>query len=693
MARHRDLASLRHDDPLVLADAGDAPALHSLSDLVDGSLRTMAASRTGGAAWRRQVLDLEQHIRAAVAGGAGGTLSALWAAAAEARLRETEPAGRADLAEAFEQARRALAVDGAVVGCSARSPGEVIGHLWRRHEARRRARLAGRIERLVVALRELLRADELGRPEARTADALRRSFGPDAARLLDFDALARTLGGPGRTLRLSERRRRRVRAALEVLVEQRFAPIPGAEHEAYACAFAGCRAAFQAIATRVPEIAAVVRAMAIAELELDNAYVDAVHDAQFEHFDSDRLTPADLAWFPAYLVTVPDAGNPGERSAVLDLLTAGLPVKIVVPFDDILEDLPLVRGRLAFGRRRPQFAGMAMGLHSAFVLQAGAAYLYRMRDAIQRGVSIPGPALFCVYTGAGPHTGAFPPYLVSAAAVESRAFPLFRYDPTAGPDWASRFDLSANPQPEADWPRHAFAYEGGAHERRVETLGFTFADFAACDERYAGRLCRPATRTASGDIVPMAAFLAQPDSAGAQPGVPTVDEHLQLHWRVAGEELVLATRRCADTWRSLQELAGIGNSHAQRLLEAERAKWESARAGGAAVTAPAAAATAAPVEAQAAEPAPAPPAVPDDGAAYIETPRCTTCEECIRINERMFAYDGNKQAYIADPAAGTYRELVEAAESCQVSIIHPGKPRDSGEPDLEALMRRAAPFQ
>ena len=46
----------------------------------------------------------------------------------------------------------------------------------------------------------------------------------------------------------------------------------------------------------------------------------------------------------------------------------------------------------------------------------------------------------------------------------------------------------------------------------------------------------------------------------------------------------------------------------------------------------------------------------------------------------MFAYNDNKQAYIANPDAGTYAQLVEAAESCQVSIIHPGKPRNPDEP-------------
>lgn len=86
-----------------------------------------------------------------------------------------------------------------------------------------------------------------------------------------------------------------------------------------------------------------------------------------------------------------------------------------------------------------------------------------------------------------------------------------------------------------------------------------------------------------------------------------------------------------------------------------------------------------------------PPAVSRDEP-YIETPRCSSCNECIQINGRMFAYNANKQAYIADLSAGTYRQLVEAAESCQVSVIHPGMPRDPGESGLDELRRRAEPF-
>ena len=78
--------------------------------------------------------------------------------------------------------------------------------------------------------------------------------------------------------------------------------------------------------------------------------------------------------------------------------------------------------------------------------------------------------------------------------------------------------------------------------------------------------------------------------------------------------------------------------------------------------------------------------------AYIESARCTTCNECTNLNGRLFAYNGDKQAYVKDAKAGTFQQLVLAAERCPVSIIHPGKPWDPAESGLEELMERAKPF-
>ena len=49
-------------------------------------------------------------------------------------------------------------------------------------------------------------------------------------------------------------------------------------------------------------------------------------------------------------------------------------------------------------------------------------------------------------------------------------------------------------------------------------------------------------------------------------------------------------------------------------------------------------------------------------------------------------------AYIADAKAGTFSDLVEAAEKCPVKIIHPGSPLNPDEADLDSLVERAAKF-
>jgi ferredoxin len=112
--------------------------------------------------------------------------------------------------------------------------------------------------------------------------------------------------------------------------------------------------------------------------------------------------------------------------------------------------------------------------------------------------------------------------------------------------------------------------------------------------------------------------------------------------------------------------------------------------GGVATAAPPAAAPAA------AAPAPAPAVEEEDEGLvmepYIETARCTSCNECININKKMFAYNDQKQAYFKDVKAGTFAEIVQAAERCTAKIIHPGTPLNPRERDLDKWIERAKPF-
>jgi len=116
---------------------------------------------------------------------------------------------------------------------------------------------------------------------------------------------------------------------------------------------------------------------------------------------------------------------------------------------------------------------------------------------------------------------------------------------------------------------------------------------------------------------------------------------------------------------------------------------------------PAPAAVTAPPAPAASAPAPAPvaaaPVEADDDDAlviepWIDSVRCTTCNECTNINKKMFAYNADKQATIKDATAGTFQQLVTAAERCPVGIIHPGTPLNPNEKDLAKWTLRAAKF-
>jgi pyruvate-ferredoxin/flavodoxin oxidoreductase len=121
--------------------------------------------------------------------------------------------------------------------------------------------------------------------------------------------------------------------------------------------------------------------------------------------------------------------------------------------------------------------------------------------------------------------------------------------------------------------------------------------------------------------------------------------------------------------------------------------------GGSGPAAPVGDASATSLSAVAAAPVIAPVAAPDATAEddlalepYIETTRCTTCNECTNLNPKMFGYNENKQAYIKDARAGTFAQLVTAAEHCPANLIHPGTPLNPKEKDLAKWIERAKPY-
>lgn len=696
-AGYEDLTPLRYDFPVVLVDDAAAGAnVESLSGLFDKALEKVAKG-ADAERLRKHGLRLEREIRALAAAGTAGSLSTLWESAA-ARLSAQ---GDATFDESQRRLRTAVKIDGKLADCDAALPPRLLRHVWEAAQAAKSAQFRKRLQRLVLKLTGILQADVEKSVRGVAADRLQATMGPAFASVMDFDAMSRLLTKSQPRETMPAARKRRITDLLRVLKSQRFYTDGAADAavQGYGFVFDSCGAALKAYRERQPKLVELARALVIADLEIDGQYSPERHDAVFEAYGAAGLDASELAVFPDYLVCIADGGlDAQENSRLMEILSSGLPIKVLLQVDD-LTDSTSEPGMQAPGMRSRQLASLAMGLNEVYVLQSSASNLFQFRDRLHKGVTYRGPALFSVYSGANAKAAGLPPYLMAAAAMESRAFPAFTYDPSAGANWAARFNLQANSQVDLDWPVKGFAYEDEQHQGVTQDLAFTVVDFLAADSRYAAQLARVPREKWNGSMIAVDETLAKerkglPDKV---PSVLMVDGENRLQKVLVTQSLIRQASRCREMWHSLQELGGIHNSHAEQLLAREQKAWEermrkeaeAAAPVAAPVAAQPAAATAAPSTAApaVAEAAPEPERNPDE--AYIETERCSTCNECTQINNKMFAYNANQQAYIADINAGTYAQLVEAAESCQVAIIHPGKPRNPKEPGLEELLKRA----
>jgi hypothetical protein len=699
---YRRLTELRYDYPLVLADGHDVRAtLWSLSGLVDDLLARMTAGDDHTRV-RHHAFRLEREIRVRADAGPA-RLSAAWDEAVRALLDAStgEPGGEPDpeLADSLARLTAARTVDGELVTCDHDTPRTVVGHLWGLVQRHRKHHLTARVAHLRDDLQDILDAEQAGSAAGLAGDRLAASLGPVFGTELDTDTLSRMLTDNRPRFTLSDARRARVRRLLDVLTTQRFVPSDdeGTDQapEQYEFVYTDVQAALAAHRERFAATTELAKALVMAEMEADGRYREEIHDSLFDKWSVADLDTDTLELFPEYLVRVDAEEMTSEDSvALLEALASGLPLKVLVQVNDLLGGATPQDRSAQAGLSARMLASAALASGESFVLQCASSALYHAREKIVAGSSSPGAALFVVYSGEGQWLDELPHYLAAAAAIESRVFPSYAYDPAAGDTPAERFTLGCNPQPELDWPVHRLTYQDDAVQRVTRDVPFTAADFWACDARLVTHLALAADDGSDGKVVPFAEHVASNPGAwaGELPYLLMISRDERLHRVLVDRPLIHLTRRSVEQWHRLQELAGIHNSHVALAVARLREQLAAEGAAGAAAPAAVAPASGAPGVADNAEDHLDEPEAHDPYLPWIETARCATCNECTAINDRMFVYNDDRQAYIADPDAGTYAELVAAAESCQVAIIHPGKPRNPAEPGLDDLVKRAEAF-
>ncbi|MBF0138288.1 MAG: thiamine pyrophosphate-dependent enzyme [Magnetococcus sp. DMHC-1] len=132
-----------------------------------------------------------------------------------------------------------------------------------------------------------------------------------------------------------------------------------------------------------------------------------------------------------------------------------------------------VHGKTVMGKqeRRKEIGLIAMMHPRVFVVQTVGPMITHFYRAVEQALRFDGPAVINVYTTCQPEHQVADDVSCQQAvmAVESRAFPVYVYNPDAGPTIASRLSLQGNPSLKRDW-HHKKGKDGV--EERVDFLSF-----------------------------------------------------------------------------------------------------------------------------------------------------------------------------------------------------------------------------
>ncbi|RTR38693.1 pyruvate ferredoxin oxidoreductase [Shewanella canadensis] len=461
------------------------------------------------------------------------------------------------------------------------------------------------------------------------------------------------------------------------------------------------------------------KAIRVAELELAGKYNNDSHDDFFKRFNWKQFNDEEFLLCPPVVAV-------GGDGAMYDIgfqnlsrqMMSGVPVKVLVldtqvysntggqactsTFVGQVADMSPY-GKAAKGKTetRKEMSLIAAAHRTTYVLQSSAATETHMIEGFIEGLNSRRPAIFNIYTTCQPEHGVADDASTTQAklAMDSRAYPLFKFDPDAGTTFEECSSIKGNPAINDDWPMYILDYVDEEGKKGQLDVPLTFADFAVTEGRFRKQFRQAPPETWNDDMVQLHLFLDldENDREGKYPYIWGVDAKNHLTRILVAQPIVLSCEERRQFWYQLRSIAGEDvrtKVDAKAIAAQARAEMAQslaanllAMSGGdvstldSSVTSGVVATAATTTTTDDYEPV------------WMETPECTACDECINLAPGIFRYNNDKLAVVTNPQGGTFEDIVKSAEKCTAAAIHPGTPWNSEEKNLEKLIKRAEKFQ
>lgn len=330
-----------------------------------------------------------------------------------------------------------------------------------------------------------------------------------------------------------------------------------------------------------------VRALRLARLELDDAYVAEKHDAQLRYLQWNQFTKQELGYMP----TVMTIGGDGATydigfGALSRILASDTPLKVLVlntgaysntggqasTSSFIGQDSDLARvGAASSGKHESRKElGLIASFHSnVFVCSTSTALQnHFLKNTMEFLTYTDSPAVLDVYTPCQGEHGIADDISArqSRLAVESRMNPVFVHDPRRGKTLHEWFSLDGNPDQDKTWTTTSLEYLDDDGKLQLKNMALTPAHFALGEIRFKKQFRKLADAP---NLVPIEDFidLTEAQREGKVAFIYSVDSKKKLSKLGFTPSIVALVEERRKYWNLLQYLAG---QHVDKLSAEHR---------------------------------------------------------------------------------------------------------------------------
>jgi pyruvate/2-oxoacid:ferredoxin oxidoreductase alpha subunit/Pyruvate/2-oxoacid:ferredoxin oxidoreductase delta subunit len=304
-----------------------------------------------------------------------------------------------------------------------------------------------------------------------------------------------------------------------------------------------------------------IKLMRRATLESNDKYDTAIHDLEIANLNWEDLTADEKKLIPPILLVAErDDLNDAGWSSLNKLMAGKYPVKVFL-FDHISSPNNSPMAALAQTN-----SGMfsTIGLKNAYVFQGGIGNIDHLFNGLLDGLDRAYPALFNLYATKYEKHGVtnidWSPY--ASLAINSRAFPAFRFDPGEKSDFLSgAISLEGNKENQKDWIQE----EVTVSEEENLTYQITWADWAYTQKDWENHFTS-VEEDITNVLIPEYIKLEGKAREGQIPVIMRAGKEGLKYYSIS-DKVVGMTEAVLAHWNTLQEVAGLLTEFPMKLRE------------------------------------------------------------------------------------------------------------------------------